>query len=120
MTQVAQSVSVDTLGASLASGISCTFAARIADGIERGESKQEVVDAMLRLQEGLHAICCRCGAKWPIRLISRSYARRVYNLGRSVALPDLIRNLDRRLSEHVASCPRCGRGGAGLGHNAAH
>ena len=115
MTQVAQSASVDKLGASLAPGIAGTFAARITDGIECGESKQEVVDAMFRIQEGLRAVCCRCGAKWPLRPISRSYARRVYNLARSAAFSDLVRDLGRRLRERVPSCPRCGHGGEALG-----
>lgn len=109
MTQVAQPVG--PMARSWESGIVTAFASHIVNGIEHNASNREVVETVLRIQKDLRAVCCQCGKKWPVTFISRSYARRVCNLARSVAFHELMQELGRRLNGHIPQCPRCGRAG---------
>ena len=108
MLQTAQSAEVATPNASLAMRISMVFAAHVVEGIERTASNREVVDAVLRIQEDMRAICYDCNERWPISIISRAYARRVCNLARSVPFDELVQELRRRFNDQFPRCPRCG------------
>jgi len=87
------------------------LAACVARSIERGESQEWFLHSLLETQEHLHAICPRCGGTWKLNLVSKTYTRRIYNLARSVAFPELAQELERRLNICVSRCPRCERGG---------
>lgn len=98
--------------------ISCVtgvFAACILKGTENGVSRKRAFDAVLNIQTRMRAICPQCGEVWRVTPISRSYARRVCNLARTVSLHELMQELERHLNGHVPRCPRCGHSGDARG-----
>ena len=113
MVQLTHSGPLGRNGVSFGPDVFAMIAGRIAEGIENENSKQDVVGTILSMQDALHVACHRCGEQWPIQLatpISRSYARHIYNLARTLTVAELTRELERRFNKEVVRCPRCGCG----------
>ena len=107
MIQVAQTISFSPITTTSEDSISTVFARHIVNGIEHATKNRELVETVLRIQKGVHAVCCQCGEKWPVVFISRSYARRLCNLARGITFDELEQELEQRLKEHVPQCSRC-------------
>ncbi len=118
MIQIAQTASIKPMASSPKVSIPVMYARHIINATSRTTNNREAVETVLSLQKDMHARCCKCGEKWPATFMSRSYARRVCNLARSIAFHELVQELKKRLHGRLPQCPRCGHADDDLGREA--